>query len=171
MKCSVRMLWQPVRELDEQHPDVLRHREHQLAQVLGLPGVRGLGLDLGKLGDAVHQPFHLAAEHPADIGKRGVVILDRVMQEGGDDRGAVELDVGQNPGDFERMGEIRVARGTDLVAVLDHRIDIGAVYQQFVGIGVVCPDAFRSVRTAGASREPERAYRARRQEIPQRLRI
>ena len=38
---------QAVGKLDQQHPDVLGHREHQLAQVFGLPGARGLRFDPG----------------------------------------------------------------------------------------------------------------------------
>jgi hypothetical protein len=53
------------------------------------------------------------------------------------DRGVVELQVGEDGGDFERVGEVRVARGALLRAMLLHGIDIGLVEQRLVGIGVV----------------------------------
>ena len=42
-------------------------------------------------------------------------------------------------GDFERMREIRIARGALLRAVRLHRIDIGAVEQRLVGVRIVAP--------------------------------
>ena len=64
-------------------------------------------------------------------------VLDGVMQQGGHDRGVVELELGQDGGDFERMGEIGIAGGALLRAVRLHGVDIGAVQQVFVGIGIV----------------------------------
>ena len=56
---------QPVGQLDQQHADVLGHRQHQLAEVLRLPRVLRLQLDAGELGDAVDQARHLGAEQTA----------------------------------------------------------------------------------------------------------
>ena len=43
------------------------------------------------------------AEQLVDLGARRVGILDRVVQQRGDDRRIVELEVGQDRGDLERM--------------------------------------------------------------------
>ena len=105
---------QPVGELDQQHADVLGHRQQQLAEVLGLRGLRRLQLELVELGDAVDQPRHGPAEQPLDLLERGAGVLDGVVQQGGRDRGAVELEAGQDAGDLDRMVEVGVARGAQL---------------------------------------------------------
>ena len=51
---------EPVGELDDQHPDVARHRDDHLADGLGLRGVAVL--DLVELGDAVDELRDLVAE-------------------------------------------------------------------------------------------------------------
>ncbi len=67
-------------------------------------------------------------------------VLDRVVQQRRRDRGVVELEVGQDGGDLERMGEVRVAGGALLLAVRLHGVDIGAVEQRLVGVRVVAAD-------------------------------
>ena len=67
-------------------------------------------------------------------------VLDRVVEDGGDDRLVVELQVGEDAGDLDRVAVIGVARGAGLAAVRLHREDVGAVDQRLVGVGVVAPD-------------------------------
>ena len=64
-------------------------------------------------------------------------VLDRVVQQRGDDGRGVELQLGQDAGDFERMGEIGIARGALLLAMRLHGVDIGAVEQRLVRLGIV----------------------------------
>ena len=45
--------------------------------------------------------------------------------------------LGQDRGDFKRMGEIGIAGGAFLVPVRPHRIDIGPVEQRLVRIRIV----------------------------------
>jgi hypothetical protein len=77
------------------------------------------------------------AEELIDLGAGGIGVLDGVVQQRHRDRGVVQLQVGQDGRDFERVGEIRVAGGALLAAVLLHGIDIGLVEQRFVGLRVV----------------------------------
>ncbi len=44
---------QPVGELDQDHPDVLGHRQQQLAEILGLGSLGRGQLQLRQLGDAI----------------------------------------------------------------------------------------------------------------------
>ena len=53
---------QPVGELDQDDPDVLGHRDHHLAVVLGLAVVAALEGDARELGHAVHELGDLLAE-------------------------------------------------------------------------------------------------------------
>ena len=99
-----------------------------------------LRLDLGELGDPVDQPRDVLAEQLLDLVGRRERVLDRVVQDRGDDRLVVEMQVGEDAGHLDRMAEIGVARGAGLGAVRLHREDIGAVDQRLVGVGVVGPD-------------------------------
>jgi hypothetical protein len=51
----------------------------------------GLRLDLAELGDAVDQPRDVAAEQPLDLLAGRDRILDRVVEDGGDDGLVVEV--------------------------------------------------------------------------------
>ena len=76
------------------------------------------------------------AEQAVDLGPGGVGILDRVVQERRSDGGVVELEIGEDRGDLERMREIRIARGPLLLAVRAHGVDVGAVEQILVSGGI-----------------------------------
>src|SRR4029453_1758726 len=53
----------------------------------------------------------------------------------------VELQVGEDGGDLERVGEIGITRGAGLMAMRLHRIDIGAVEQTLIRIRVIAGDS------------------------------
>ncbi|MND94056.1 hypothetical protein D3C80_862600 [compost metagenome] len=128
---------QAVGQLDQQDPHVLGNGQDELAQVLGLTRVLGLKLQPRQLGHALDQDGDLFAEHGGDVVAGGRGVLDHVMQQGGDDGRRIQLVVGQDSRDLDRMGEIGIARSPQLRAVHFHRIDIGAVQQRFVGGGVI----------------------------------
>jgi hypothetical protein len=71
---------QPVGQLDQQHADVVRHREQEFAEILGGALALGLRLDLGELGDAVDHARDILAEQALDVLGRGDGILDRVVE-------------------------------------------------------------------------------------------
>ena len=74
-----------------------------------------------------------------------VGVLDRVVQQRRGDGRVVELEVGEDRRDFERMGEIGVARGALLLAMRLHGVDIGAVEQGLVGVRIVALDPLDQV--------------------------
>ena len=119
------------------HADVVAQREQEFAQVLGGAFVLRLSFDLAELGHAVDQARHVLAEQLLDLLRGGERILDRIVEDGGDDRLVVELQIGEDPGDFDRMAEIGVARRPHLRAVRLHREDVGAVDQPLVRVGIV----------------------------------
>ena len=133
---------QPVAQLDQQHADILAHGEQELAQVFRRALVLGHLLDLGKLGHPVDQPGHVAAEIPLDILDRRQRILDRIVKQRGGDRLLIELQIGHQTGDLDRMAEIGIAARPGLRAVLLDGIDIGAVEHRLIGVGVVFLDPF-----------------------------
>ena len=91
-----------------------------------------------QLGQALDQHADVVAEHPVDLGAGGVGILDGVVQQRRGDGGVVELEVGEDRGDFQRVREIRIAGGALLLAMRLHGVDIGAVEQVLVGLGLYC---------------------------------
>jgi hypothetical protein len=87
---------QPVGELDEDHPQILRHRHEQLAEVFRLFRLGRGQLQVGQLRDPVDQLGDVAAEFLDDLGIGRLGVLDRVVQKRGDDRGVVEPLLGQD---------------------------------------------------------------------------
>jgi hypothetical protein len=67
----------------------------------------------------VDQRADFGAEQLVDLSERRLGVLDRVVQHGCDDGGVVELQVGEDRRDFERMGEERIAGGALLRAMRD----------------------------------------------------
>ena len=137
MCSSVRMLCSAVGELDEQHADVARDGDEQLAEVLRLLGLLGDEVEAADLGEAVDQRADLGAEQLIDLGPRDGRVLDHVVQQRRDDGRVVELQIGEDGRDFERVGEIGFAGGALLVAVRLHGIDVGAVEERLIRLGIV----------------------------------
>ena len=105
---------EPVGELDQQDADVVRHGEQELAQILGRALAFALRLDLGELGDAVDEAGDVLAEQFPDLGRRRQRVLDRVVEDRGDDRLVVEPQIGEDAGDLDRVAVIGIARGAGL---------------------------------------------------------
>ena len=132
---------QPVGKLDQQHADIVGHREQEFAEVFGGAFVFGLRLDLAELGDAVDEPADVTAEQAFDLLGRRQRIFERVVEQRGDDRLGIEMEVGQNARNLDRMAEIGVARRTFLAAVLLDGKHIGAVEQRLVDVGIISAHA------------------------------
>ena len=124
---------QPVGELDQQHAHVVGDGKQKLAQVLGLLRLLGDEIEPLQLGQAFDQNADFVAEQPVDLGAGGVGILDGVVQQRRGDGGVVELEIGEDRGDFERVREIGIAGGALLLAMRPHGVDVGAVEQILVG--------------------------------------
>ena len=83
----------------------------------------------------------ISGPNSSSISSRVAVgVLDRVVQQRDRDRRLVEMHVGQDRGDFERMREIGIAGGALLLAMLLHGIDIGLVEQRLVDVRLVALD-------------------------------
>ena len=108
---------QPVGELDDQDPPVLRHRDEHLAHRRGLLGFLGVERDAIQLGNAVDHRRHDRPELLGDVveGERGV--FDRVVQQRGGDGDVVEPEAGHDAGHGDRVVDVGLARLTGLVAV------------------------------------------------------
>ena len=109
---------QAVGELDQDDPDVRRHRDHHLAVVLGLRLVAGLEGQPGELGDAVDEARDLLAERLLDLLERRRGVLDRVVQQRGAQRLGVEPHARADLGHADRMDDEVLAGLAALVGVV-----------------------------------------------------
>ena len=137
-----------VRELDEDDADVVDHREQHLAEVLDLALLAARERNRADLGHPLDDVRDVVAKGIADAFDGGERVLDDVVEKAGGDADDVELHVGQNVGDLERMDEVGLARVADLSLVLQGREDVGPPEQLEVGIGTVGPDLFQQVLEA-----------------------
>ena len=159
---------QAVGELDQEHADVVGDRQQQLAQILGLLGLARHQFEPLQLCQPLHQRADLVSEDGVDLGAGGLGILDGIVQQRGHDGGIVELEVGEDRRDLERVREIGIPGGAGLRAMRLHRVDIGAIEQILVGVRIVRPDAFDQIvlphhaRARGLGRPGRRRHRPRR---------
>ena len=134
------MLWRRSASLIRRTRTSSAMARRSFAKVLCLLGFTRNQIELLQFGKAFDQVADIRPKNLVDLRPRGRRVLDRVVQQRRRDGGVVELEVGQNRGDFERMREIRVARRALLLAVRLHGVDVGAVEQRFVGVGIVAAD-------------------------------
>ncbi len=126
---------QPVGDLDEQDPVVPGQCDDQFPQCLGLGRVPET--HLVELGHPVDEVGDLRAEVRRD-GLQGVAgVLDRVVQEGRDDRGGVHPEFGEDVGDRQRMGDVRITAVPHLTGVLAVGDLVGADDESDVGLGMM----------------------------------
>ena len=79
---------------------------------------------------------------------RGQRVLDDVVEQAGGDRDDVELHVGQEVGDLERVDQVGLARMAHLSLVLERREDVGPPQQLEVGVRAVGPDLLEQILEA-----------------------
>ena len=108
---------EPVRELDEDDADVLRHRDDHLPVVLGLRLLAALEADPRQLGDALDELRDVRAELRAKLLDVGLGVLDDVVQESGGDRLLVEMQLCTDARDAERVMDELLARTARLARV------------------------------------------------------
>ena len=116
--CKGAHVVQTVGKLNDDDADVLGHGEEHLAQREGLLLVHAVDFDVGELGHAIDELGHRIAKQAGNIGKRGLGILDGIVQQRGAHHVTVHLEVGQNDGHLDGMVNVHLARAALLVAVL-----------------------------------------------------
>ena len=109
---------QAVRQLNQDDPDIIHHRQHHLADVFRLLLFASGELDLADLGHALDNMGDLFAELLADIDNGDRSVFYRVVQEPSRDRYRVHLHLGQNQRYFQGMNEIRLSGSAALAFVM-----------------------------------------------------
>ena len=136
---------EPIGELDQDDADVVHHRQQHLAEVLGLALLARRERNRAELGHPFDDVGDVGPEQLLDALDRRLRVLDDVVQQAGGDRHHVELHVGEQVGDLERVDEVGLARMADLSLVLEGGEDVRPPQQLDVGVRVVRPDLFDEV--------------------------
>ena len=108
---------QAVGELDDDHADVLGHRQEHLAQVLDLGVFLGLVRNAREFRHAFDQLATSSPNCAGDLFAGDRRILDDVVQQRCRDRLRVHLQLGENARDRQGVLDVRLARGAALALV------------------------------------------------------
>ena len=97
---------QPVGHLDHQHPRIAGHGGDHLADGFAFGGAaQHYPIQLGY---AVDEMTDLVAEFLGQRFERVTGVLDGVVQQRGHQSGGVHAQFGQNVGDRQRVGDVRI---------------------------------------------------------------
>ena len=147
-----------VGQLDEDDAHVLHHGEEHLADGLRvLQRARAAAQDRD-LRHPLHEGLHLPAELLAQRGLRGLGVLQHVVQQRGNDRLRVHVDVHQDRGDAQRVDEEGVPRGALLLTVQAPR-PLGCRANLFLLLGCIHPELLVEVRQEARSKTNRRKGR------------
>ena len=131
---------QPVGELDHDHPDIVRHGQNHLADVLGLGLFPGIELHLADLGHPFHNEGHILAELAHQICPGGNGVLDGIVQKPGGNGRRIQLQAGQNIGHFKGMRKIGLPGQSDLTGMGGGGKNIGLLNEPLLERGKIGAD-------------------------------
>ena len=97
-------------------------------------------IEFGYLGETVDQVRDLRSKVLFDLFGRGVGIFDDVVKETGGDADWIQVELGQDVRNFERMNEIRLSGLSGLAAMLTRRKQVGSAQKFLIGVGMVLPE-------------------------------
>ena len=152
---------QPITELDDQDPEVFRHRDQHLAEGGGLLGFFGVEADAIQLGHTVDDRRHLVAERPADVLELDPGVLHRIVEQRGGDRHLVEPQIGHDPGHGQRVDDVRLTGLAALGGVGPGRHLIGTGDDLDLGVAVLTGETGHQrldLRLYGATLATPRQY-------------
>ena len=132
---------QPIRELDQDHADVFRHREQHLPEVLRLVLRTTRELDLADLGETCDEVPDFLSKLIAQLLLGGQRVLDGVVQESGRDRDRIQAHLRQDLRDRERVGQVGLARQAHLALVNLRRVDVAPLQEARVNAREVLLDS------------------------------
>ena len=138
----------PIRELDENHADIVDHGQEHLADVFGLARFGPEKIDTADFRGSFDDPGDIGTEHVRDLLNRNSGVFNDVVQQRGAERGDVELHVGKDVGDGKWMREVKLAGFAELQAVLLGGKIVGAAKQVEVIAGTVATDLVHQLNKA-----------------------
>jgi hypothetical protein len=140
---------QAVGQLDQHHADVVHHGQDHLADALGLGFFARGKIDFADLGDALDDVCHLFAELRANVVNRDRGVFHGVVQQAGGDGGGVETHVGQHGRHFQRVHQVRLARGAGLALVMAEGEVVGLLNQSKIVVWAVGANFAQKIAKAG----------------------
>ena len=136
-------------QLDHHHPDVLRRGEDHLAEGLGLRLVPAHVLVAADLGHPVDQLGDLLAELVLQGLAGGEGVLEDVVEQADGGADVIELEVGEQVGDGDRVAQVGLAGAPLLVLVHLGREVVDRAQPGLVVQPVVLPQATQDVVEPG----------------------
>ncbi len=131
---------QPVGELHHEDAEITRHRDDELAVVLGLVLLLALEVDLRELGDTVHQCGDVRTEQGLHLVEAGLRVLHGVVHQSGLDGLRVRPELGADHGAPDGMRDERLSGAAELTAMMLLGERVRAPDGVRVDIAVVTPD-------------------------------
>ncbi len=129
-----------VRQLHQDDADVLRHGDDHLPEILRLflfLGQRRRRGELRQLGDPIHQLRDFRAKQLGQLLGRGQRVLDRVVEQTGDDRRLVQMKLSEYSSHLQGVDEVGLPRIPKLTLMNLRRVDVSLLDRVEVWIGVV----------------------------------
>ena len=123
-------------KLDQDHPNVVDHRQQHLAEILGLAFLGRGKRNHADLCNPLDHMCHFWPEqlqHPIDGGEG---VLDDVMKQASRDRDIVQSHVSHQRGHLKRMGHVGLTRLTFLPRMRGHGEIVGLTQQGRIGIRI-----------------------------------
>ena len=106
-------IMQTVRQLNEDHTYVFGHRHQHFTQVFGLRFPAGNIFagpgDLSQTGHSIYQLGHFGAKPGFNIYNRHGAVFYYIMQQGGDDRTGIQLQLRKSQSYLQWMFNIRLS--------------------------------------------------------------
>ena len=103
-----------VRQLDDNHPDILGHGQEHFTEIFQLLVFLVLVVELGEFCHPVHQESHLFAKHHLNVFQRIFRILHHIVEESGHNALGIHFQLRQNVGHRQGMDNIGLTGGPDL---------------------------------------------------------
>ena len=128
---------QSVGQLDQNHPDVVDHGEHHLAQIFGLRFFSSGKIYFADLGDALDDVGNLLAELFANVDDGDGSIFDGIVKQPGGNGHRIHLHLSQNQRHFEGMDKVGLARSAGLAIMILQGIFVGFFYNRQIVVRTV----------------------------------
>ena len=97
---------QTVSELDQNHANVFRHGHGHLLEIFGLLLLFVFKMDVRQFGDTIHQIRHHIAKLGGQRRLGNACVLDHIVQHGRHQALVIQVHVGEDAGDCQRMNNV-----------------------------------------------------------------
>ncbi len=129
-----------VRQLDENHAQVLGHRHEHLAEALDLGFLGAVEMQLVELADAIDEERDIVAEPNPDFLERARRVLDDVVQQRRLNGRRVEPELGQEPRNGDRVSDVGFASLPELAFVKAGAVIVSGVYRVELALAEILGD-------------------------------